>query len=98
MNAGRLPSAAELGRAPELATLTLLEAALDVTTASLEVAHPAAVFPDAGPPTAPAPCVAEAILANIEALGVLLERYRALVEEPRPHQVVTLGEHEGPMF
>jgi hypothetical protein len=78
------PPVAQLGLAPELAALALLEAALEVASAALVAAQPELLRPDFEPSSDPAE-VASRIIAQALTLGGTIQRYRiALVVDPGP--------------
>ena len=78
------PPVVQLGLAPELAALALLEAALEVASAALVAAQPELLHPDLGPSSDPAD-VASRIIAQALTLCGTIQRYRiALVVDPGP--------------
>jgi hypothetical protein len=83
------PSVVQLGVAPELAALALLEAALEITNAALVAAQPELMRPDDFEPSTDSAQIAELLVAQALALRGTLNRYRiALVLEPG---------HDGPI-
>jgi len=78
------PPVVQLGLAPELAALALLEAALEVARAALVAAQPELLRPDVEPSSDPAD-VASRIIEQAITLCGTIHRYRiALVVDPGP--------------
>lgn len=79
------PPTVQLGLAPELAALALLEAALDVTGAALLAAQPELLVSQQ--PSTRASAVVVSILDHARTLVGLLHLYRsALADDPEPDQ------------
>jgi hypothetical protein len=75
----------QLGIAPELAALALLEAALEVTRAALVAAQPELLRPDDFEPSTDPALVASRLIEQALALCSTIHRYRiALVLDPGP--------------
>lgn len=79
------PPVAHIGVAPELATLALLEAALEVSNAALLAAQPELQRPDDFEPSTDSAEVAARLIEQSIALRGTINRYRiALVLDPGP--------------
>ena len=79
------PPVAQLGVAPELAALALLEAALEVASAALVAAQPELLYPDELLPSTVQAQVAARLVEQALALRGTINRYRiALVLDPGP--------------
>ena len=82
---GRLPTPADLVRAPELAVLGALEAAIDLTLVALVAVHPAlgatADRHDADRTVAAA--AADHVIATAQALAATIAAYRPLCHDTR---------------
>ncbi len=77
------PPVVQLGVAPELAALALLEAALEIASAALVVAQPELIHPDDLLPSTEAAEVASRLVAQALALRGTINHYRfALVLDP----------------
>ena len=81
------PPVVALGAAPELASLALLEAALEVTSAALVAAQPELLRPDDVKPSTESAAVALTLIEQAQALRRTVNRYRiALVADPEPDE------------
>jgi hypothetical protein len=79
------PTVEQLGIAPELSALAILESALQATTAALLAAQPELLLPDDEDPSSLQARVAEEIIEQSRLLRGTINRYRlALIFEPGP--------------
>jgi hypothetical protein len=73
-----LPLPRDLALSPELASLTLLDTALEVAGSALVAANPELGSVDGDDIVSGQACITEALLAHAEAMQVLIKRYAAL--------------------
>ena len=79
------PRPPQIARSPELASLALLDTALEIAGAALIAANPELGSTDDSDIVTGQACITEALLAQAEATQVLIKRYAALVErQTRP--------------
>jgi hypothetical protein len=79
------PPVEQLGVAPELAALALLEAALEVASAALVAAQPELMRPDDFEPSTDSAIIASRLVEQSRALRGTINRYRiALILDPGP--------------